>query len=97
MKINTKTVFKDLSGKELKDGNEPLTLGIAIANILLTSKVNGKMKMFVLAQDFYNKESMEVDQADLSIIKKAAEETEGYNTIVTGQLLLILESIKTSK
>lgn len=96
MKLNTKQAIKDLSGKEVKmpDGAF-FTVGAALSNILLEAKEGGKMKMFILAQSCYSKDSVEVDEADLNLIKSAVEAAGQYNNLVTGQLLQILSDLKT--
>jgi hypothetical protein len=96
MKINTKQAIKDLAGKEIKDGKtqEIFTYGMALSNILIGAKEGGKMKMFNLAQKCFNDDSVEVDTADLELIKKAVDGTDQYNILVTGQILETLSELK---
>jgi len=86
MKIQTKQFIKNLKGEDTD-----LKVGEAISNILLSAKEGGKMKMFVLAQDLYSKEEVELDEADLALVKRAVESCEIYNNLVTGQLLVMLK------
>lgn len=90
MKINLKQFIKQIDGKDTE-----LTVGQALSNITLTSDKGGKMKMFVLAQDFYKKDEIDLDAADLALIKSELETTKAYNVLVTGQILLLLENTKT--
>ena len=94
MKIETKITLKSLEGKELKTEAGNLTLGEALSNILISSEVGGKMKLFTLAQKMYNDKSVEVDASDLSMIKECVKTTKIYNALVAGQVELILEDIK---
>lgn len=93
MKINAKETIKNMDGEDAKGAEGVvLTVGMAIANVLLSAKEGGKMKMFVLAKKFWDDKMVEVDEADLSMIKIAVEKTDIYNTLVIGQLLLLLNS-----
>lgn len=95
MKINTKTSIKDLAGKDIPSGKDGVfTVGLALANILLDSKMGGKMKLFILAQKCFNDSEVTVDEADLSIIRESVEKTEQYNNLVNGQLLQLLNDVK---
>lgn len=89
MKINTKEFIKNLKGD-----NSDLTIGDAIGGILIASEAGGKMKMYVLAQKFANDDVVEVDSADLSLIKQSVEATKVYTNLVSGQLLVLLEGNK---
>ena len=98
MKIQSKKVLKTLKGSDLKNQeDQPLTLGEALGMILTNAKDGGKMKLFLLAQKFSEGKDVEIDQADLGIIKKGVESTEIYNNLVTGQILVILEDVKEKK
>lgn len=90
MKINTKNALKDLAGKDIKNGKDLFTTGHALGNILADAKQGGKMKMFVLATKCYQDKEVDVDEADLALIKQAVEQTEMYNNLVAGQLLVLL-------
>ena len=48
------------------------------------------MKYFILAQKFYTGKEVDLDTADLELVKKAIEKTDQYNNLVNGQLLLLL-------
>jgi hypothetical protein len=95
MKLVTKEAIKDLAGKAVKDGEKNFTVGKALSNILLNAKVGGKMKLFILAQKCFQEETLEIDNADLNIIKEAVDaHTDQYNNLVTGQLAVYLDTIK---
>lgn len=98
MQINTKIILKNLKGICLEnEEKEPFTMGEAISNILLYDKAGGKMKCFILAEKMYKNKSVEIDEADLSLIKESIQRTELYNNIVNGQLLTFIEELKESK
>ena len=94
MKISTQTKLKNFIGETLKDNNEDVTIGKAIANILISSEEKGKMKLFVLAQKFYNDENVELDNSDFELVKKTVGETKIYNALVAGQVELFLSELK---
>lgn len=95
MIIKTNTKITNLKGDAIRTSDEgDVTLGLAIANILLSAKDGGKMKMFSLAQKAYKDNSLEVDAADLALIKRSVESTEVYTNLISGQVLLLLEDVK---
>lgn len=96
MKINAKQKFKNFGGADIKkEGDKPFMFGEAIANILLESQAGGKMKMYSLAERFYEaKGIVEVDEADMELIKGSVEATRLYNNLLNGQLLKYLTKIK---
>lgn len=87
MQINTKSFIKEISGKDV----ETLTVGEALANILIASKDGSKIKLYVLAQKFFNDNLVDLDDADLAMVKKSVENCEVYTNLVAGQLLVMLE------
>jgi len=93
MLIKTDIKLKDMFGKELA-GDDPLTLGKALGNILGSSEEGGKMKLFILGSKLCQEENVEVDEADLNLIKNAVKKTKIYNAIVSGQCEFLLENVK---
>ena len=81
MKIDTKKAIKDLAGKNIKFEAGFFTIGKALSNILLEAKEGGKMKMFSLAQKCHDEKVIDVDDADLAILKTAVENTQQYITL----------------
>jgi len=96
-KIETKKAIVNLNGEEFKNGEEVFTIGHALANILLANEAGGKMKLYALAQKFWNDEEVELDAADLSLVKKAVETTKSYGALVAGQLGIYLEGLNDTK
>ncbi len=102
MKIKTNIVINQLSGKPFVqtdgDSSTDLTLGIALSNILSYSKLGGLMKTTTLANKFYNNKEVEVDSADLKLIKDCVEASEVYsNRFILGSIAHILEEVKEEK
>lgn len=94
MKIISKTPLIDVDGTPLTSNNKPFTAGKALGVILSGAKEGGKMKLFILAQKFSQEEEIELDEADIILIKKAIELDTQYNNVVSGQLLVYLENNK---
>lgn len=95
MLINTKIVLKDLAGKEIKNSDdEVFTLGQALSNIVVGAKEGGKMKLFLLGTKLYQNGKVEVDSADLSLLKNVVKSTEVYGVLVAGQVEMLLEDVK---
>ncbi len=92
MKIDLKKKIVNLADTPITigDTNDVLTLGIALSNILVSSKEGGKMKLYVLAQKFYKDKSIELDESDMNLVKNAVKASEAYNTLIVGQVELIL-------
>lgn len=95
MKINSKTTLKTLKGEAIKGAqDQDFTLGEAVSNILASTETGGKLKLFILAQKFATEDTIDVDTADLGLIKSSVENSKAYTTLVTGQILQILEEVK---
>lgn len=95
IKIDGTQVIRTLKGEPFKDEfGDDLTLGKVVSAILQTNQQGGKMKNFILAQDFYKKDMIEIDIADYGIVKQGIETTNQSNNIVAGQALVLLEEAK---
>jgi len=95
MKILTQTVLKDLSGKEILDENKKgFTLGQALGNICVSSKEEGKMKLYILGTKLFQDKDVEVDDADLNLLKNVVKKTEVYEALIAGQCELLLDEVK---
>lgn len=91
MQIKAKATLKNLIGQNLiGEGNKPLTMGEVLSNILLNDRVGSKMKCYILAEKFFKDETVEIDEADLSLVKDSIQRTELYNNLVNGQLLILI-------
>ena len=98
MKINTTVVLKTLKGEALQNPDKTeITLGEALGLIMASHEMGGKMKCFILAQKFSTEKEVEVDSADLKLVKEACESTKVFISLVSGQILLILEELTESK
>lgn len=95
MKINTKTLIKDVSGKPMPTQEGDLSLGVVIGNILFSDESIGKLKGYTLGMKFYQDEEVDVDEADLQAIKRAIETTKVFpSNLITGQALSIINNLK---
>ncbi len=94
MKINTGATVNTLKDEPYTIDGKPLTVGQVIAEALAVDKTGGKMKLYALADRCFKNESVEVDAADLSLMKRAVEESTAYNNIVNGQVLVALENAR---
>lgn len=95
MKIDLTKVLVNLKGDNLEnEDKQPLTLGYALANIIISSEVGGKMKLYAMAQKAFTSNELDIDAADLTLIKEAVKNTKIYTTLVAGQVELILEEVK---
>lgn len=92
-KINCDLPLKDLSGKEIPDGEGVFTLGKALSNVVITNKSGGKMKLYSLGTKFYAGGEVELDAADFALVMGAVKSDEVYNALVGGQIETILESL----
>ncbi len=94
MKINTKKILVNLVGEELiDDTKKPLSIGSAIAGILLGAK-GPKLKMFNLATNFYSEPSVDLDDADTELVRAAIESCDSVSNLITGQILSLMSRCK---
>lgn len=79
MTINNTEIIKTLKGDPYKGDDGDLTVGLALSTVLQYATEGGKYKMGILAEKFYKNAKVEVDDADLSLIRSAVEKTEVFN------------------
>lgn len=96
MKIDCSQVITTLKGEPYKIDGRELTLGDVVAEALAADQTGGKMKLYALAQKAVKSADMEVDAADLALIKRAVETCRSYqgNAVILGQALEKLEEVK---
>lgn len=98
MLINCKEILKDLAGEDILDEKkEKFTLGHALGNIVVSAKEGGKMKLFLLGTKLYQNSKVEVDEADLALLKSVVKSSEAYGALILGQCEQTLEGIKENK
>ncbi len=71
-----------------------IIVGMVVAEALAGDRTGGKMKLFLLAQKAFDEAELEVDAADLALIKRAVEQCTSYNNVIVGQALAALEEAK---
>lgn len=95
MKIDLNIGLKNLKGEIIKDEQEKeFTLGQALANIVISAKEGGKMKLYILGTKLFQEDFLEVDDADLILLKNAVKTTEVYGALVSGQCEMLLDEVK---
>ncbi len=99
MKIQTQTILKNFAGENLKYQDSELTIGKAISTIISTVKSVDPMRNFILGQKLYSDKEVEINQSDLDFLKKSIKENAAsdqyiFTSLVTGQVLSILEQLK---
>lgn len=97
MKVILTQTINNLKGiPYLTAENESMTLGHIIAEALATSEIGGKMKLYALAQKSFAEKEMDVDSADLKLIKDCVDKCKTYNhnALILGQALTLLEDVK---
>jgi len=94
MKINTKTEIKNFDDKPIKNGDETLTVGYAIASILYNdAKPDDAVRNHFFAGEFFKKKEVELNKSDAELAKKAVERST-YIAGAKGQLIELLSSDK---
>jgi len=100
MKIKTAQVLTSLDGKALKTEGSELTVGNAIASMLLAPRSEreiyhfDKVKSFVLAKKFYSDDEVDIDDADNKKLTDTIESDSTFGPVVSGQILLLLNETK---
>lgn len=88
-KLNLEEVLVGLDTKALKDGETDLTIGKAIATILVMEQHSkDPLRSYLLARKITEgTKDLELDKAEADYIKDAVKETPAYITLVKGQIL----------
>jgi len=89
MKINTQTKLLDLKGKEIKDQQEVLTVGIILSNTLSLSQKN-PARCYLLAKKFATENEVDLKAEDVVFVKEILEESK-MSALIAGQIIEILE------
>jgi len=89
--IKTGQVLKDFKGENLKNGGENLTIGVAISTVL-GSQVSNPTLGWILGKKFATEESVDLKEEEIVFLKKELETNKQWLTLVTGQVLEILDS-----
>ncbi len=91
MKIKLKTALVNLKNEAMLTEGEPTTVGLILANIVLTphKQKDGfrPLKAYELAKKFYDQEEVELDNSDFIQLKEIIEINDaGYQPLVIAQL-----------
>lgn len=104
MKINVTQKFVNLKGETIYNVDEngkkkeELTLGMVLADLVLSQRKSKDgfrpLKAYELAQQFYQKKEVEVSLVEFLQIKELVENNEGYITLITAQVIKMLDEVK---
>lgn len=95
MKINTKKLLVDFRGKEIfNELNQPTTIGEVLSQTLGFERKGGNMKTYLIGRKCSEQDEVEIDSADMALIKPILQKSETYPNVVLGQILLYLEELK---
>lgn len=96
MKLNTRTLLKDLEGKPIPE----LEIGKTLGQIIIKTKTTDPLRNYALATRLYNDKTTEIDESDVAFIKtciadySVMEDPNKYTSLVTGQILQFLDTNK---
>ena len=96
MKIETSEKILDLTGQPIKLNETDLTVGKVVAQILMAPRKDNsylfdKVKLLILAQQFYKEEETEMDVVDVEKLIKMVETDETWAPLITGRVLMSLK------
>lgn len=96
MKIKTNKVITDLAGKPVTFDNAELTVGKVIAQSLIAPQKGGeyafdRVKLMILAQDFYKSTEVDLDAVDLEKILKLLDKDEVWAPLIMGRAIMALK------
>lgn len=94
--INTKQELVNFKGEPLKNGEENLTIGEVMA-FTLSGKTTNQVLAWYLGKKFATEETVELKAEDIVFLKDTLKGSETYFSIVTGQLIEILDSSEEPK
>lgn len=90
-KINFHVSVKNLDGKAIKQGDKEVLLSESISNMLAMAKPEkDAIRQLDVALKIHNsKEAIELDDADITMIKSVVEKS-GLSTLIIGQIMKLL-------
>jgi len=96
MKLDFNFNIKDLSGNDVLEQGKAIPMKNIFSNALISPavKIGDVLKKWSLAQRIDKDGLVDIDEADLSLIKQIANEKDVFVPAVQAQLLLYLDSIK---
>lgn len=88
--IKTKEILKNFEGENIKNGEKDLTVGMAIS-MTLGGQVSNPTLGWILGKKFACDDEVELNAEEIVFIKKELEDSKTWFSIVTGQLIEILD------
>ncbi len=89
--IQTNTILKDFKGEPLKNGEQDLTIGVAISHVL-GGQVSNPTLGWIFGKKFATDKEVDLKAEDVVFLKKELEATKSWSAIVVGQVIEILEA-----
>lgn len=89
--INNSQALTDFKGQPLKQGEQDLTVGDSLS-IILSGKTTNPTLGYILGKKFANDKEVQLKAEDVVFVKECVEKNELFHTIVTGQLLELLDA-----
>lgn len=83
--------LKGLDGKEVKEGDNALTLGKLLANQLAFTNKGDALKLFTWAQKCWNGEKLDLDKSDEQTLKDFIKNNEQLTVLAKAQLLEVFK------
>lgn len=83
--------LKGLDGKEVKEGDNALTLGKLLANQLAFTNKGDALKLFTWAQKCWNGEELDLDKSDEQTLKDFIKNNEQLTVLAKAQLLEVFK------
>lgn len=88
--IKTDKILLSLDGKTpIKNGEEDMTLGMAIGLMLTQEHQSDKLRAFSLGMSYYK--GADIAETDIPFVEEAVKKSQIFTPIVTGQILGLLK------
>ncbi len=89
-KLKTDEVLKNLKGDELVEGDQKITAGLLLSNILSNQQSSNPHRSYQLAKKFATEKEVELKAEDIVFLKEQIVKYQ-LGPLYTGQLIDILE------
>ncbi len=89
LKINTKEDLKSFKGDVLKNGENNLSIGEALA-VVLSGKTSNPTLAWILGKKFACDDEVELKAEEVVFLKKELKDNNNWTSLVLGQILEIL-------
>lgn len=94
--INCKQVLVNFEGKPLKIENQELTVGSSVS-LVLSGQTSNPTLAWILGNKFSKDETIDLKAEEITFIKKEMSESKHWTSIVSGQVIEILDGSNAKK